>query len=70
MDRLNKGLMTLASYRAGPGRVRQLRAETARAAQSERLVRQRRTVASEKRSGARRFSMSATSTNTTSPTAW
>jgi membrane-bound lytic murein transglycosylase MltF len=30
MDRLNKGLMTLASYNAGPGRVRQLRAEAAR----------------------------------------
>jgi membrane-bound lytic murein transglycosylase MltF len=30
MDRLNKGLMTLASYNAGPGRMRQLRAETAR----------------------------------------
>jgi membrane-bound lytic murein transglycosylase MltF len=30
MDRLNKGLMTLASYNAGPGRLRQLRAETAR----------------------------------------
>jgi membrane-bound lytic murein transglycosylase MltF len=30
MDRLNKGLMTLASYNAGPNRIRQLRAETAR----------------------------------------
>jgi membrane-bound lytic murein transglycosylase MltF len=30
MDPLNKGLMTMASYRVGPGRVRQLRAETAR----------------------------------------
>src|SRR6185369_2337827 len=30
MDRLNKGLMTLASYNAGPGRMRQLRAETAK----------------------------------------
>jgi len=30
MDRLNKGLMTLASYNAGPGRIRQLRAEAAR----------------------------------------
>jgi membrane-bound lytic murein transglycosylase MltF len=30
MDELNKGLMTLASYNAGPGRLRQLRAETAR----------------------------------------
>jgi membrane-bound lytic murein transglycosylase MltF len=30
MDDLNKGLMTLASYNAGPGRLRQLRAETAR----------------------------------------
>jgi membrane-bound lytic murein transglycosylase MltF len=30
MDDLNKGLMTLASYNAGPGRIRQLRAETAR----------------------------------------
>ena len=30
MDELNKGLMTLASYNAGPGRMRQLRAETAR----------------------------------------
>jgi membrane-bound lytic murein transglycosylase MltF len=29
MDRLNKGLMTLASYNAGPGRVRQLRKEAA-----------------------------------------
>ena len=28
MDRLNKGLMTLASYNAGPGRIRQLRRET------------------------------------------
>jgi membrane-bound lytic murein transglycosylase MltF len=28
MDRLNKGLMTFASYNAGPGRVRQLRRET------------------------------------------
>jgi membrane-bound lytic murein transglycosylase MltF len=27
MDRLNKGLMTFASYNAGPGRVRQLRRE-------------------------------------------
>ena len=30
MDNLNKGLMTLASYNAGPGRIRQLRAETAK----------------------------------------
>jgi membrane-bound lytic murein transglycosylase MltF len=30
MDRVNKGLMTLASYNAGPGRIRQLRQETAR----------------------------------------
>jgi membrane-bound lytic murein transglycosylase MltF len=30
MDELNKGLMTLASYNAGPGRLRQLRSETAR----------------------------------------
>ncbi len=30
MDALNKGLMTLASYNAGPGRMRQLRRETAR----------------------------------------
>jgi membrane-bound lytic murein transglycosylase MltF len=30
MDELNKGLMTLASYNAGPGRMRQLRAETKR----------------------------------------
>jgi membrane-bound lytic murein transglycosylase MltF len=29
MDSLNKGLMTLASYNAGPGRIRQLRRETA-----------------------------------------
>jgi membrane-bound lytic murein transglycosylase MltF len=28
MDALNKGLMTFASYNAGPGRVRQLRRET------------------------------------------
>jgi membrane-bound lytic murein transglycosylase MltF len=28
MDDLNKGLMTFASYNAGPGRMRQLRAET------------------------------------------
>jgi membrane-bound lytic murein transglycosylase MltF len=30
MDRVNKGLMTLASYNAGPGRVRQLRAEASK----------------------------------------
>ncbi|MNC91493.1 Membrane-bound lytic murein transglycosylase F [compost metagenome] len=30
MDDLNKGLMTLASYNAGPARIRQLRAEAAR----------------------------------------
>jgi membrane-bound lytic murein transglycosylase MltF len=30
MDELNKGLMTFASYNAGPGRIRQLRAETAK----------------------------------------
>jgi membrane-bound lytic murein transglycosylase MltF len=30
MTELNKGLMTLASYNAGPGRIRQLRAETAK----------------------------------------
>jgi membrane-bound lytic murein transglycosylase MltF len=30
MDPLNKGLMTLASYNAGPGRIRQLRRETGR----------------------------------------
>jgi membrane-bound lytic murein transglycosylase MltF len=30
MDPLNKGLMTLASYNAGPARIRQLRAETGR----------------------------------------
>ncbi len=30
MDNLNKGLMTLASYNAGPGRIRQLRRETER----------------------------------------
>ena len=29
MDNLNKGLMTFASYNAGPGRVKQLRRETA-----------------------------------------
>jgi membrane-bound lytic murein transglycosylase MltF len=29
MDQLNKALMTLASYNAGPGRIRQLRKETA-----------------------------------------
>ena len=29
MDPLNKGLMTFASYNAGPGRVRQLRREAA-----------------------------------------
>jgi membrane-bound lytic murein transglycosylase MltF len=28
MDTLNKGLMTFASYNAGPGRIRQLRRET------------------------------------------
>ncbi len=28
MDNLNKGLMTFASYNAGPGRLRQLRRET------------------------------------------
>jgi len=28
MDNLNKALMTFASYNAGPGRIRQLRAET------------------------------------------
>jgi len=30
MDNLNKGLMTLAAYNAGPGRLRQLRSETAK----------------------------------------
>jgi membrane-bound lytic murein transglycosylase MltF len=30
MDRLNKGLLTFASYNAGPGRIRQLRRETAK----------------------------------------
>jgi membrane-bound lytic murein transglycosylase MltF len=30
MTDLNKGLMTLASYNAGPGRMRQLRRETAK----------------------------------------
>jgi membrane-bound lytic murein transglycosylase MltF len=30
MTPLNKGLMTLASYNAGPGRIRQLRAEAAK----------------------------------------
>jgi membrane-bound lytic murein transglycosylase MltF len=30
MDRLNKGLMTLASYNAGPARIRQLRREAQR----------------------------------------
>jgi membrane-bound lytic murein transglycosylase MltF len=30
MDRLNKGLMTFAAYNAGPGRVQQLRRETAK----------------------------------------
>ena len=30
MDELNKGLMTLASYNAGPARIRQLRRETER----------------------------------------
>ena len=30
MDRVNKGLMTLASYNAGPNRIRQLRQEAAR----------------------------------------
>ncbi|MGH9146428.1 MAG: transglycosylase SLT domain-containing protein, partial [Vicinamibacterales bacterium] len=30
MDDLNKGLMTFASYNAGPGRIRQLRRETAK----------------------------------------
>jgi membrane-bound lytic murein transglycosylase MltF len=28
MDQLNKGLMTFAAYNCGPGRLRQLRAET------------------------------------------
>jgi membrane-bound lytic murein transglycosylase MltF len=30
MDNLNKGLFTFASYNAGPGRIRQLRAEAAK----------------------------------------
>jgi membrane-bound lytic murein transglycosylase MltF len=30
MDNLNKGLMTFAAYNAGPGRLKQLRSETAR----------------------------------------
>jgi membrane-bound lytic murein transglycosylase MltF len=30
MDDVNKGLMTLASYNAGPGRIRQLRREAAK----------------------------------------
>jgi membrane-bound lytic murein transglycosylase MltF len=30
MDRLNKGLFAFASYNAGPGRIRQLRAEAAK----------------------------------------
>ena len=30
MDEINKGLMTLASYNAGPSRIRQLRREAAR----------------------------------------
>jgi len=30
MDRLNKGLLTFASYNAGPGRIRQLRREAAK----------------------------------------
>ena len=43
MDEVNKGLMTLASYNAGPARIRQLRREAeASRPQSERLVRQRR----------------------------
>ena len=43
MDNLNKALMTFASYNAGPGRLRQLRRETAAAGpQSQRVVRQRR----------------------------
>ena len=43
MDTLNKGLMTFASYNAGPGRVRQLRREAEkRGPRSQRVVRQRR----------------------------
>ena len=43
MDNLNKALMTFASYNAGPGRVRQLRRETAEEGpRSKRMVRQRR----------------------------
>ena len=43
MDDLNKGLMTFASYNAGPGRVRQLRREAEkRGLESQRVVRQRR----------------------------
>jgi hypothetical protein len=40
MTPLDKGLMTLASYNAGPGRIRQLRKETTPGPRSERLVRQ------------------------------
>ena len=43
MDNLNKALMTFAAYNAGPGRLRQLRRETAKqGSQSQHLVRQRR----------------------------
>ena len=43
MTELDKGLMTLASYNAGPGRIRQLRRETEkRGLNQECLVRERR----------------------------
>ena len=64
----NKLLMTFASYNAGPGRVRQLRAEAERRGLDENVwFGNVERVASE-RSAARPCSMSATSTSITWPT--
>ena len=68
MDPLNKGLMTFASYNAGPGRVRQLRREAEKRGLDPNVwfgnvERSRPSV-----SGAKRSPTSATSTSTTSHT--
>ena len=66
--RTNKLLFAFASYNAGPGRIRQLRKPGGEArAQSQRLVRQRRTIVSE-RIGRETVTYVSNIFNTTSPT--
>ena len=68
MDDLNKTLMTFAAYNAGPGRLRQLRRETAKRGSIRTCGSTTSNAWRRSGSAAKRSPTSATSTSTTSPT--